>query len=112
MTPPEKSFVFAPLFNSPPDEANPNGHDATGAFHPGMAAYRRLYEGLGKQVVTFKFANGRGQSRDRRRQSIINAMQQSDAGPVRGAMTRSSISGMARRGGWYPRASGRMRSTC
>lgn len=77
MMPPDKSFVFAPLFNSPPDEANPNGHDATGAFHPGMAAYRRLYEGLGKQVVTFKFDNSRGQPRDRRRQSIINAMQQS-----------------------------------
>ncbi|HEY4250094.1 MAG TPA: hypothetical protein VGM87_02785 [Roseomonas sp.] len=75
MTPPEKSFVFAPRFNSPPDEANLGGHDATGAFHPGMERYERLYEGLGKQVVTFRFDNSRGQPAARRRQSIIDAMQ-------------------------------------
>lgn len=76
VTPPEKSFVFAPSFNSPPDEANPSGHDATGAFHPGMERYQQLYQSLGKQVVTFRFDNSRGQPAGRRRQSIINAMQQ------------------------------------
>jgi hypothetical protein len=73
--PPDKSFVFAPLFNAPPDRANPSGHDATGAFHPGMATYKRIYEDLGRQVVTFKFDNARGVSGRRRRESILEAMQ-------------------------------------
>jgi hypothetical protein len=32
---PTNAFIFAPMFNQPPDGANPNGNDATGAFQPG-----------------------------------------------------------------------------
>lgn len=39
MDPPANAFVFAPLFNQPPDTANPQGNDATGAFQPGATAF-------------------------------------------------------------------------
>lgn len=74
MTPPEKSFVFAPLHNSRPKENEPPQNDAKGAFHPGMEIYRKLYEGMGKQVVTFKFDNYAPAKQ--RRQSILDKMQQ------------------------------------
>jgi hypothetical protein len=75
MEAPRKSFIFGPMFNEPPDAANPLGNDATGAFQPGMDAYRRLYEGLGMEVVSHRFVNTKGNGKERRA-SIINAMQQ------------------------------------
>jgi hypothetical protein len=41
MTPPRNAFAFAPMFNHPPDEHNPSGHDATGAFQPGANWFGR-----------------------------------------------------------------------
>ncbi len=71
MTPPDKSFVFAPRFNQPMPGQPPN--DATGAFQPGMALYQKYYEGMGKQVITHIFDNhAPGPAR---RQSILDAMQ-------------------------------------
>lgn len=72
MRAPERSFVFYPAFNNPPDEHNPHGNDATGAFQPGAQAYRRLYEGMGKTVVMCQFDNH--QPGPRRREQILNAM--------------------------------------
>jgi hypothetical protein len=72
---PSKSFVFAPKFNQPPDDNNPLGHDATGAFQPGMAAYKTLYEGMGGTVVTH-LINNQKVNGPARRAGIINAMQQ------------------------------------
>lgn len=78
MTPPEKSFVFAPMYNETPKPGEPPKNDATGAFQPGMAIYKKLYEGMGKQVVTFKFDNtAPGKTR---RQSILDAMQRNCGG--------------------------------
>ena len=46
MNPPDNSFCFAPMFNHPPhtDKAGVvhASYDATGAFHPYMAAYEKL----------------------------------------------------------------------
>ncbi len=78
MTPPEKSFVFAPMFNQTPKAGEPPTNDATGAFHPGMAIYKRMYEGMGKQVVTLKFDN-HAPAAQRRRQ-ILDAMQNNCGG--------------------------------
>lgn len=75
---PEKSFVFAPMHNQQPEEGEPARHDATGAFHPGMNIYKRLYEGMGKQVVTYKFDNYAPAAK--RRTAILNAMQQNVGG--------------------------------
>ncbi|MBR0669099.1 hypothetical protein GXW71_32415 [Roseomonas hellenica] len=74
MTPPEKSFVFAPMHNMRPKENEPPQNDAIGAFHPGMSIYKKMYEGMGKQVVTFKFDNYAPAKQ--RRQSILDKMQQ------------------------------------
>ena len=64
MVPPKNSFCFAPKYNSP-QHGHPLGtdgkelmrHDATGAFHPYMEAYRKLYARDGGQVTTLKFDN-------------------------------------------------------
>ncbi len=66
---PEKSFVFCPQFNS----ASHAGHDATGAFQPGAGLYRRHYEGLGKQVVSYRFDNTAPDAN--RRRAILDAFQ-------------------------------------
>lgn len=71
MEAPNRSFVFYPAYNSPPDEHNPHGNDATGAFQPGAEMYRRLYEGMGKTVVMCKFDNHKGANP---REQILNAM--------------------------------------
>jgi len=63
MTPPKNSFCFAPKFNSP-QHGHPLGtdgkvlmqHDATGAFHPYMTAFKKLYSGDGS-VNTLMFDN-------------------------------------------------------
>ncbi len=39
MNTPDNAFVFAPMFNQPPDTANPHGNDATGAFQPGASQF-------------------------------------------------------------------------
>lgn len=81
MEAPIRSFVFAPRFNQPPDAANPNGNDATGAFHPGMAMYKKLYEGMGGTVITHLFDNSKGNGKNSR-QGIINAMSQNSNGEL------------------------------
>jgi hypothetical protein len=50
MIPPKNSFCFAPKFN------HPNQGDATGAFHPYMEAFEKLYSKNGT-VATLKFDN-------------------------------------------------------
>lgn len=79
MDAPRRSFVFAPRFNQPPDKANPNGNDATGAFQPGMAMYKKLYEGMGGTVITHLFDNSKGNGKNSRL-GIINAMAQNSNG--------------------------------
>ena len=60
MTPPTNSFCFAPLFNHPGHRDKSGvmhaSYDATGAFHPYMDAYAKLYGTAGK-VATLKFNN-------------------------------------------------------
>lgn len=60
MTPPSNSFCFAPMFNHPPHKDEKGvvhaSYDATGAFHPYMAAYEKLYSKTGT-VTTLKFNN-------------------------------------------------------
>ena len=72
MIEPDRSFVFYPAHNQLPDENNPKGNDATGAFHPGAETYRRYYTGLGKAVVMCKFDNQA--PAEKRRAQILNAM--------------------------------------
>jgi hypothetical protein len=43
MTPPSNAFIFAPMFNAPPDTANPQGNDATGAFQPGAQMFANYW---------------------------------------------------------------------
>lgn len=74
MEAPAKSFVFCPLYNEVPKPDEPPKNDAKGAFHPGMSLYKKLYEGMGKEVVTFKFDNTAPAKQ--RRQSILDKMQQ------------------------------------
>jgi hypothetical protein len=50
MTPPKNSFCFAPKFN------HPHQGDATGAFHPYMDAFHKLYS-KGGSVAALKFDN-------------------------------------------------------
>lgn len=69
---PQNSFAFAPLHDSPPDRNNPLGHDATGKFHHGLDAWKRLYRRHGGQVTTLKFDNHRRQAL--RHQEIEAAM--------------------------------------
>jgi hypothetical protein len=58
MNPPKNSFCFAPLRNHPkPNDAHPKYSDATGAFHPYMAAYEALYSTDDGKVTTLKFNN-------------------------------------------------------
>lgn len=45
MTPPSNAFIFAPMFNQPPDGANPQGNDATGAFQPGAQLFANFCNG-------------------------------------------------------------------
>jgi len=64
MNPPNNSFCFAPMFNSAM-RGHPLGtdgkvlmqHDATGAFHPYMAAFERMYSQGDGTVTTLKFDN-------------------------------------------------------
>ncbi len=64
MRTPKKSFCFAPQYNSP-QKGHPLGtdgkellrHDATGAFHPYMNAFKKLYSQDGGEVATLKFDN-------------------------------------------------------
>jgi hypothetical protein len=69
---PVNSFAFAPLHDSPPDAHNPHGHDATGKFHHGLDAWRRIFGGHGGRVTTLKFDNHARDSR--RRREIETAM--------------------------------------
>jgi len=78
---PARSFVFAPRFNSPPDRANPEGHDATGAFHVGMQLYKRFMEAQGGVVVEHLFDNTE-RNAARLRRGIYDAMRR-NAGPNR-----------------------------
>ena len=72
MNAPQRSFVFFPMFDSLPDEHNPGGHDATGAFQPGASMYRKYYTDLGNDVVMCKFDNH--QPGPKRRKQILNAL--------------------------------------
>ena len=64
MRAPKKSFCFAPQYNSP-QKGHPLGtdgkvllrHDATGAFHPYMSAFKKLYSQDGGEVATMMFDN-------------------------------------------------------
>ena len=64
MRTPKKSFCFAPQYNSP-QKGHPLGtdgkellrHDATGAFHPYMNAFKKLYSQDGGEVATLRFDN-------------------------------------------------------
>src|SRR5262245_8242098 len=38
-----KGIIFAPQYDQPPDEGNPAGHDATGAFQPGAAIFQSTH---------------------------------------------------------------------
>lgn len=78
MQPPRKSFVFAPAYDERPSPANPNGRDATGAFHVGLSTWRRKYEATGGTVVTCLFDNR--QSNARRRDEILTALQRGSGG--------------------------------
>lgn len=69
---PVNSFAFAPLHDQPPDAHNPLGHDATGKFHHGLDAWRRIYAGHGGRVTTLKFNNHARASQ--RRREITAAM--------------------------------------
>ena len=56
MTPPNNAFIFAPRFNQPPDRANPNGNDATGAFQPGAKLFQSFCGD--DNATTLLFNNG------------------------------------------------------
>ncbi len=72
MDAPQRSFVFYPMHNQAPDVHNPQGNDATGAFHPGAAMYQKYYTKLGCDVTMCKFDNHL--PGDQRRAQILNAL--------------------------------------
>jgi hypothetical protein len=56
MITPQNSFCFAPLHNHWRRGDLKPQYDATGAFHPYMEAYKKIYSGKGR-VATLKFDN-------------------------------------------------------
>ncbi|WP_043363130.1 hypothetical protein [Belnapia sp. F-4-1] len=72
MNAPQRSFVFYPMHNQPPDKANPLGNDATGAFQLGAALYEKYFTKLGCDVTMYMFDNHL--PAEQRRAQIINAL--------------------------------------
>lgn len=54
---PKNAFIFAPMLNEPPNDANPNGNDATGAFIPGAAMFEKFCIDNGGQATKLLFNN-------------------------------------------------------
>lgn len=54
---PKNAFLFAPMHNEPPNDANPNGNDATGAFIPGAAMFEKFCADNGGRVTKLLFNN-------------------------------------------------------
>src|SRR4051794_38945930 len=54
---PANPFIFAPMFNQPPDDANPHGNDATGAFQPGAQRFADFCTRNGAAVTSVLFNN-------------------------------------------------------
>jgi len=54
---PKNAFIFAPMLNEPPNKANPNGNDATGAFIPGAAMFEKFCTRNGGQATKLLFNN-------------------------------------------------------
>ena len=77
MSTPARSFACAPRFDGPPDAHNPHGHDATGAFQPGMERFRDCHAAAGGVVVPHLF-NNHGVARARRR-DILAAFERAGA---------------------------------
>jgi hypothetical protein len=67
---PTNAFIFAPMFNQPPDGANPNGNDATGAFQPGAQMFSAFCTRNGATVTTVLFNNHA--SGEQRRNEILH----------------------------------------
>ncbi len=57
VNPPTNAFIFAPLLNEPPNHANPNGNDATGAFQLGANQFETFCNQNGQSQKLF-FNNG------------------------------------------------------
>ena len=91
MTPPSNSFCFAPMFNHPPHKDEKGvvhaSYDATGAFHPYMAAYEKLYRGgrdgfprseaLAARVISLPFSADLDPTQQ---QQVVNALASATAG--------------------------------